>query len=102
MLSKKVGFKLIALFLSHDIIRFQQTLNKRKTEKVMNAIYLIVVVLFLKLFCSFCKRNITNKKVIKSNFTTQKISTKNKWLYTTDSFGKMEKGVACDEKQLFF
>ena len=38
-----------------------------------------------------------NKKITKNNFTTQKTTTKNKWLYTKDSFGKMEKGVANDE-----
>ena len=59
----------------------------------MKAIYLIGVELFVKLFCSSSKRNITNKKLIKSNITTQKTSTKNKWLYPSDSFGKMEKGV---------
>ena len=34
-----------------------------------------------------------NKKITKNNFTSQKTTTKNKWLYPTDSFGKMEKGV---------
>ena len=38
-----------------------------------------------------------SKKSTKNNFTTQKTTTKNKWLYTKDSFGKMEKGVANDE-----
>ena len=42
-------------------------------------------------------KNWKSKKSTKNNFTTQKTTTKNKWLYTKDSFGKMEKGVANDE-----
>jgi len=39
------------------------------------------------------EQNKTNKKVIK-----QEMPTKNKWLYTTDNFGKLEKGVVyCSE-----
>jgi hypothetical protein len=40
------------------------------------------------LFYILFKRNNTDKKVIQP-----KIPTKNKWLYPTDNFGKMERGV---------
>ena len=38
-----------------------------------------------------------NKKLTKNSIATQKATTKNKWLYTKDNFGKLEKGVASDE-----
>ena len=59
----------------------------------MNTLYFIVgIILVLMLFYFSLKRNNTNQKVIQP-----KMPTKNKWLYTTDSFGKMEKGVVHDQ-----
>ena len=38
-------------------------------------------------------RKIREKKQCKSKTNYSKLFTKNKWLYTTDNFGKLEKGV---------
>ena len=71
----------------------QQNLIMLK-EKVINTIYLIGGIVFVKLFCSSNKRNKINKTIIKPKLPTKTpLPTKNKWLYTNDSFGKMEKGV---------
>jgi len=58
----------------------------------MNTLYFIVgSILISMLFNFFRKRKNTNEKVIKP-----KMPTKNKWLYPTDNFGKMKKGVVLD------
>jgi hypothetical protein len=54
-------------------------------------IYLIGFIILAKLFWFLYKRNKTNQKVIKPV-----MHTKNKWLYPSDNFGKMEKGVVKD------
>ena len=61
---------------------------------IMNIIYLIGGKAVVQLFCSSNKGNKTNKIVIKPKMATNTpIPTKNKWLYTTDNFGKLENGV---------
>jgi len=61
----------------------------------MNDFYFIVSsILFALLFLFLRQRNNTTQKIIKPHDVVKPIMpTKNKWLYTTDSFGKMEKGV---------
>lgn len=73
----------------------------KKYKEHMNAIYLICVVLLfvVKIFYSSHKRNNLNQKIINrininSTLIIPPMSTKNKWLYSTDDFGKMETGVA--------
>ena len=64
----------------------------------MNTIYLIGGKDVIQLFCSSNKRNKTNKTVVKFKMATNTpIPTKNMWLYTKDSFGKLEKGLGYDE-----
>ena len=63
-------------------------------RKILNTIYLIGGKALVQLFCSSNKGNKINKIVIKPKMATNiPIPTKNKWLYTTDNFGKLEKGV---------
>jgi len=58
----------------------------------MNTFYFIgVSIIFIMLFYFFRKKNNTKQEVI-----PPKIETKNKWLYPTDNFGKLEKGVVND------
>jgi hypothetical protein len=66
-------------------------------EKIMNAIYLISGTVVVILIYCLNKRNKSNQKAINPTITNQKVvlpkmSKKNKWLYPTDNFGKMEKG----------
>ena len=59
----------------------------------MNTLYFIVGSILLLMLIYFLRKiNNSNKKVIQP-----KMPTKNKWLYPTDSFGKMEKGVVHDQ-----
>jgi hypothetical protein len=63
----------------------------------MNVIYLISGTVVVILFYCLSKRNKSNQKAINPTITNQKVvlpkmSKKNKWLYPTDNFGKMEKG----------
>ena len=52
--------------------------------------FIIGSILFLMLFYFLFKRN-NKQKLIQP-----KIKTKNKWLYPTDNFGKLERGVVYD------
>jgi hypothetical protein len=66
-------------------------------EKIMNVIYLISGTVVVILIYCLSKRNKSNQKAINPTITNQKVvlpkmSKKNKWLYPTDNFGKMEKG----------
>lgn len=79
----------------------------------MNTVYLIGIILIVKLFCSFYKRNHTSHELIKSSNATQKqnksnranqklikpqMTTKNKWLNPINEFGDMEKGVVYESQ----
>ena len=63
----------------------------RKTIKIIGGIVLTV------LYYLDNKKK-TSQKVIKFKMSTKTpLPTKNKWLYTKDDFGKMEKGLGYDE-----
>lgn len=73
----------------------------------MSTIYLIGVVVILTLFYYHYKSRRLHKKKINPEIQNQIITdtakeiklempTKNKWLYPTDEFGKMEKGVVSE------
>lgn len=58
----------------------------------MNTLYFIIgSILFLMIFKFSRKRNNMHEEIIKPEMPT-----KNKWLYPTDEFKKMEKGVVYD------
>lgn len=59
---------------------------------LLNAIIVIGIVFFIKLLFNKNEKKVTkepNKPII---------SDKNKWLYPTDEFGKMEKGTEYESK----
>ncbi len=67
----------------------------------MIVIYLICFVIILKISYSFYKRKNTKEEVIESDNIPQIQSitkTKNSWLYPTDEFGTLEKGVVHDSQ----
>lgn len=86
----------------------------------MNSIYLIGVLVIVILLYYFDKRNNTNQASIKNNNAVQEpvernitnrrptkmnkelsnpeMAAKNKWLYPTDEFGKMEEGKVYESK----
>jgi hypothetical protein len=55
--------------------------------------FIVASIIIIMLVYFFCKKDITTQKPNQTE-----IKTKNKWLYTTDSFGKMEKGVVNDSE----
>jgi hypothetical protein len=61
---------------------------------LLNAFLVVGFVLFIRVFFN-------NKKKEKSDNKTNKIeiSDRNKWLYPTDEFGKMETGVEFESKE---
>ncbi len=61
---------------------------------LLNAIIVIGIVYFIKLLFN---QNKNEKKVTKEP-KKPIISDKNKWLYPTDEFGKMEKGTEYESK----
>jgi len=62
---------------------------------LLNAFLVVGFVLFIRVFFN-------NKKKEKSDNKTNKmeISDRNKWLYPTDEFGKMETGVEFESKEV--
>ena len=67
----------------------------------MNAIYLICFAIILKIFYSFFKGKSRKEEINESDNIPQIQSitkTKNSWLYPTDEFGTLEKGVVHDSK----
>ena len=67
----------------------------------MNIIYLICFTIILKVFYSFYKRKNTKEEINESDNIPQIQSitkTKNSWLYPTNEFGTLEKGVVHDSQ----
>jgi hypothetical protein len=61
---------------------------------LLNAIIVIGIVFFIKLLFNQNK----NEKKVTTEPNKPIISDKNKWLYPTDEFGKMEKGTEYESK----
>lgn len=65
------------------------------TNYLLNAIIIIGIVFFIKLLFN---QNKNEKKKVNKEPNKPIISDKNKWLYPTDEFGKMEKGTEYESK----